>query len=125
MIKAELLRDKGILVVTPMDTLEKSDFQRLNLLVDPYIQDKGKLIGILIDAESFPGWDDFASLLSHIRFIRNHEKEVERVAAVTDKGFLAILPKVADYFVAAELRHFEYQERDRALAWLESGLDVD
>ncbi|ALP53947.1 hypothetical protein Tel_12820 [Candidatus Tenderia electrophaga] len=125
MINAELLRDKGILVVMPVDTLEKADFERLNLLVDPYIEEHGKLTGILIDAESFPGWDDFASMLTHIRFIRHHEKKVERVAAVSDQGFLAILPKVADYFVSAEVRHFEYQERDRALAWLETGLKVD
>jgi hypothetical protein len=58
---------------------------------------------------------------SHIRFVRNYHEKIERVAAVTDNGFLAILPKVADHFVAAEVRHFDYQDRDEALSWLRTG----
>jgi len=115
MIDAKLLREEGILVVAPVDRLQSSDFERLRLLADPYIEAHGELNGLLIDAESFPGWQDFSSLLSHLRFVRNYQEKIERVAAVTDSGFLAILPRVADYFVAAEVRHFEYRERDASL----------
>jgi hypothetical protein len=121
MIHAKLLRDEGILVVSPADKLETTDFERLRLLTDPYIEKHGDLNGLLIDAESFFGWEDFSSMLSHIRFVRNYHEKIERVAAVTDNGFLAILPKVADYFVAAEVRHYDYRERDEALNWLRSG----
>jgi hypothetical protein len=121
MINAELLRDDGILVVSPVDKLETIDFERLRLLIDPYIEEHGGLNGLLIDAESFPGWEAFSSMLSHIRFVRNYHEKIERVAAVTDNGFLAILPKVADHFVAAEVRHFDYQDRDEALSWLRTG----
>lgn len=38
-----------------------------------------------------------------------------RVAAVTGSGFLTILPKIADYFVSADVRHFDYEERGKAL----------
>jgi hypothetical protein len=124
MINAKLLREEGVLVVAPVGKLEKADFERLSLLADPYIEEHGKLNGLLIDAESFPGWEDFASMLSHIRFLRNYETKIERVAAVTDNGFLAIMPRVADHFAAAEVRHFNYQDRDRALAWLQTGLGV-
>jgi hypothetical protein len=121
MIHAKLLRDEGILVVSPADKLETTDFERLRLLTDPYIEKHGDLNGLLIDAESFFGWEDFSSMLSHLRFVRNYHEKIERVAAVTDNGFLAILPKVADYFVAAEVRHYDYRERDEALNWLRSG----
>jgi hypothetical protein len=120
MINAQLLRDEGILVVSPADKLDTNDFERLRLLTDPYIEKHGDLNGLLIDAESFFGWEDFSSMLSHIRFVRNYHEKIERVAAVTDNGFLAILPKVADYFVAAEVRHYDYQERDEAMNWLRS-----
>ena len=63
-------------------------------------------------------------MLSHIRFVNHYEKKIERVAAVTDNGFLAILPKVADQFVSAEVRHFDYQDRDKALNWLRTGLTL-
>lgn len=121
MINAQLLRDEGILVVSPADKLETTDFERLRLLTDPYLEKHGELNGLLIDAESFFGWEDFSSMLSHIRFVRNYHEKIERVAAVTDNGFLAILPMVADYFVAAEVRHYDYRERDKALNWLRSG----
>ncbi|MGB7932635.1 MAG: STAS/SEC14 domain-containing protein [Gammaproteobacteria bacterium] len=121
MINAQLLRDEGILVVSPAEKLETTDFERLRLLTDPYIEKHGDLNGLLIDAEAFYGWEDFSSMLSHIRFVRNYHKKIKRVAAVTDNDFLAILPKVADHFVAAEVRHYDYRDRDQALNWLRSG----
>jgi hypothetical protein len=121
MIDAQLLRKEGILVVAPVDSLQKADFERLRLLVDPYIEKHGGLTGLLIDAETFFGWDDFPGMLSHIRFAQNYQKNIARVAAVTDNSFLAILPTVADHFTDAEVRHFEYQDRDKALEWLRSG----
>lgn len=87
MINAQLLRDKGILVVSPVDKLQTADFEQLRLLADPYIEKHGGLNGLLIDVESFPGWEDFASMLSHISFLNNYEKKIERVATVTDNGF--------------------------------------
>jgi hypothetical protein len=124
MIETQLLPD-GVLIVSPSDELQAVDFERMRLLADPYIEDHGELKGLLIDAESFPGWENFSSMLSHFRFVRDYQQKIERVAAVTDNGFLAILPLVADHFVAAEVRHYNYQDRDRALAWLSTGLDPE
>jgi hypothetical protein len=124
MIDAKLLRSDGILVVAPAGKLERVDFERLSLLVDPYIEDHGGLRGLLIDAESFPGWEDFGGLLSHMRFAQSHEAAIDRVAAVSDNRFLAILPRVADHFSTAEVRHFEYRDRDKALAWLCGKRDI-
>ena len=121
MINAKLLREESLLVVSPVHKLEAADFERLRLLVDPYIEAHGELKGLLIDAESFPGWEDFSSLLEHLRFVRDYQQRIQQVAAVTDNGFLAILPKVADYFAAAEVRHFNYRDRDQALNWLRTG----
>jgi hypothetical protein len=121
MINAQLLRDSGILIVAPVAKLRSEDFERLRLLADPYIEEHGGLQGLLIDAESFPGWENFSGLLSHLRFALNYQEKIERVAAVTDNGFLAIMPKVADHFAAAEVRHYDFQDRDAALNWLRSG----
>jgi len=124
MIEAQLLREDGILVVSPVDMLEATDFERLRLLADPYIEQHGELKGLLIDVETFPGWEDFSGLLSHLRFVNDYQQRIDRVAAVTDNGFLAILPKVADYFAAAEVRHFDYTDRGLALNWLRTGIKL-
>jgi hypothetical protein len=84
MIHVELLREKGILIITPEGALQQSDFESLAQLVDPYIETEGELHGVLIFAESFPGWADFAALLSHLKFVKNHHQHIAKIAAVTD-----------------------------------------
>ena len=118
MIDFNLLRGLGILVVSPVGPLEQSDFVTLAKAVDPYLASEGRLIGLMIYTESFPGWEDFAALVSHFKFVRNHHRQVRRVAAVTDSGFLSVLPRCAAHFVHAEIRHFPYCDKQQALDWL-------
>lgn len=118
MIRYELNSDKGILIVTPVDPLEASDFERLASEVDPFIEKAGKLHGLLIHAESFPGWKNFGGLVSHLKFVKNHHREIEKIAAVTDSSFLSIMPRIAGHFVKAEIKHFKFNDKEKALEWL-------
>ena len=118
MIRHELLRDQGILIVTPKGPMEKADFEKLAETVDPFIASNGKLNGLMIYSESFPGWHDFAALVTHLKFVKDHHRHIAKVAAVTDSGFLSILPHIADHFVHAQVKHFEYSEKQNALTWL-------
>ena len=120
MLKHQLLHNESILIVSPEAPLEADDFTELNRAIDPYLEEVGKLHGLMIYTESFPGWDNFAAFLSHVKFIKNHHQKIEKVAAVTDSGFLAITPRVASHFVQAEIRHFAWSEKDAALDWLKS-----
>jgi hypothetical protein len=122
MIGFELLRDKGILTVRPSGPLAAGDFRELAVTVDPYIAEKGKLNGLLIEAPSFPGWDSFAGLIEHFRFVRDHHRDIERVAAVTDDDFLKIAPRIAAHFAHPEIRVFPGSEKGQALAWLEGSV---
>jgi hypothetical protein len=83
MLTHELLRDKGILLVRPQGPIQAGDFETIAKLVDPYIEQTGGLRGIMIEAPSFPGWDSFAALLSHMKFVRNHHQLVAKIAAVS------------------------------------------
>ena len=118
MLHTEFLQDDSILIVTPDGPLTSSDFDRLAMEVDPFIEEKNKINGLMIYVESFPGWNDFAALVSHLKFVKNHHQSIGRVATVTDSGFLSILPRVANHFVSAEVRHFDYQDKEDALNWL-------
>ncbi|MHC4954563.1 MAG: SpoIIAA family protein [Planctomycetota bacterium] len=118
MIQHEYLPEPGVLVVRPAEKLTEDDFNALAAAVDPIIEERGGLQGLLIEAEKFPGWEDFAGFTSHIRFVKDHHRAIKKVAAVTDGGILAFMPKVATHFVAAEVRHFDSAERETALAWL-------
>jgi len=121
MLHHDLLRDKGILVLTPEGALRAEDFTALAAVVDPYIEQQGGLKGLLLEAPSFPGWEDFAALVSHLRFVRDHHRQVHRIAVVTGSALLAAAPKIANHFVSAEIRAFDADARSAALAWIEAG----
>ena len=118
MLSHELLEDEGILIVEPRGALESTDFETIAALVDPYIESHGGLRGLLIQSEAFPGWRDFGALVSHFRFVRNHHKHIKKVVAVTDSAFASIAPHVANHFVSAEVKHFDFADREAAIAWL-------
>lgn len=122
MVGYELVRDKGILIIMPEGPLQSEDFEALGRAVDDYIVSEGALTGVMISAEKFPGWEDFSGFLSHLRFVRENNRDIDKVAAVTDSAFLSIMPRVVDYFVSADVRHFQYDQREAAMAWLTSGL---
>ena len=117
-LRFELLTEKGVLVLEPQGELEAGDFERLSAEVDPYIEEVGGLRGLMIVAEHFPGWDDFAALTSHIRFVRDHHKQIRKIAFVSDDRLLSLLPRIGAQFLAAEARAFPMAERDVALLWV-------
>lgn len=120
MVNHEILRD-GIPVLRPESSFEAADYQRIAEEVDPYIEANGKLHGLMIEAPSFPGWKNFAALIVHLRFVRDHHRKIERIAAVSDSSFLKIAPAIASHFIQAEVRHFASAQREAALDWLRTG----
>jgi hypothetical protein len=118
MIRHELLQAEGILILNPEAPLEATDFQRLAQEIDPYIEANGKLHGIMIDADSFPGWKDFAGLFAHLRFVKGHHKKVQKIAVVSDSSLLSFMPKIAAHFVQADIKHYARSQREEALQWL-------
>jgi len=53
-----------------------------------------------------------------MRFVRDHHRNVDRVAVVTDSTILSIGPKVAEHFAHPEFKVFRSGEKANALAWL-------
>lgn len=109
---------EGVLIMTPEAPLEISDFQKLSEEIYPYIEVHGELHGLLIDAKAFPGWQNFAGLIAHLKFVVNQHKKIQKVAVLSDDSFLSTAPTFADHFVKAEIKHFSHSEMDQALHWL-------
>jgi len=118
MLNAELLQDQGILVLAPTGPLSAADFTAAAALADPYIEQHGALRGLMIEARTFPGWENFAGLVAHLKFVRGHQAHIRRIAVVSDSALASIGPSLAQHFVKAEIRSFNSGERDKALAWL-------
>ena len=119
MIHLERLSD--ILVITPRGALEKLDIETIAKEVDSVIASKGRVTGLMINIESFPGWRDFAAFSAHVKFVARNHRAIERIAVVTSSRFLKFVPRIAGIFVHPVIRPFGVKEREQAFAWLDTG----
>ena len=118
MIHYELIQSKGVLIVTPETPLQTADFQKLSEEINPYIESRGWLHGLMIDAKAYPGRQNFSRLIAHLKFVVTHYKKIQKVAVLSDDRFLSAVPTFAGHFIQAEIKHFPHSERDEALHWL-------
>ena len=121
MIEHELDSEHNILLVRPQSALDKNDFAELAKAVDPQIESNGDLAGLIISAPSFPGWDSFGALLTHFRFVRDHQKHIKKVAVVTDSHLADVAEHLGSHFVSAEIEHFPAGQVERARQWIVDG----
>lgn len=117
-LSAKFLDQQGVLVLRPHGELVAADFERASAEIDPFIAREGHVRGVMIVADKFPGWDDLAALAAHLRFVKDHRKNVERLAIVTDDRLLSAMPYIASHFLVREARHFPASEEAAALGWL-------
>ncbi|MBW1785854.1 MAG: STAS/SEC14 domain-containing protein [Deltaproteobacteria bacterium] len=118
MITYDLDKENAVLHVHPSGPLGKEDFSELAKTVDPFIEEKGKLTGLLIESESFPGWESLAALIQHFRFVRDHHASIGKVALVTDSLIGDVAEKIASHFVSAEVKHFPAGDLETARKWV-------
>ncbi|MCB1734327.1 MAG: STAS/SEC14 domain-containing protein [Gammaproteobacteria bacterium] len=107
-----------VAVLEPEGALSERDFELAAAAIDPLIEKYGALAGIVIHAESFPGWASFAALISHLRFVRDHHQKVTRLALVTDSVIAGFAETLGGHFLKAEIRAFAYPDFDRARNWV-------
>ena len=108
----------AISILEPIGTLSQNDFERASEHIDPLIEKVGQLKGLIIYTEAFPYWDSFGALVKHLKFIQAHHEKVEKVAFVTNASVIDFLEPIAKHFVKAEIKHFKFDELDKARAWI-------
>jgi SpoIIAA-like len=121
MIEYELDAEHSILLVRPQSALDKDDFVELAKAVDPQIEASGDLAGLIIAAPSFPGWDSFGAMVTHFRFVRDHQKHIKKVAVVTDSHLADVAEHLGSHFVSAEIQHFPAGQIEQAREWITGG----
>jgi hypothetical protein len=118
MLNTILDQQRGIALLEPDGPLSKEDFQSAAAVIDPYIEKTGQLQGLIIHTESFPGWDSFQAMHSHMTFVKEHHRKVPRIAFVTDSVISNLAEKIGSHFVNADIKSFPYQDMDKAKAWI-------
>ncbi len=118
MLHVTIDRENMLAVLEPDGALSKEDFDNAVKVIDPFIEEEGKLNGIVIYTESFPGWEDFAALSRHITFIKNHHQKIRRLAFVTDTAVIDYSKAIAAPFIDAEIKVFPFAQFDEAKVWV-------
>jgi hypothetical protein len=119
-VSHRLIPESQIIVVEVKQPLRAQDFDALALTADTWLDTHHELHGLVIHTREFPGWENIASLLRHVRFVRDHHHKVHRVALAADSKLAALAPHLAEHFIQAEVKTFGYNELEAAIAWAQS-----
>ena len=118
MLKVKIDADHALVILEPDGALTDNDFRLAAQLIDPVIEKNGSLKGLIIHTRSFPGWASFAALVSHLRFVREHHKSIQRIAFVTDSPVGSFANAIGNHFISAQIRDFSYDELTHARNWV-------
>jgi len=118
MLSVNIDEQKNIALFQPHGPLSESDFKSAVKMIDPWIEKNGMLKGLIIKTRSFPGWESFGALSSHLIFVKEHHKKIARVAFVTDSILGNVAQKLASHFVSAEIKVFPFNALEEASSWV-------
>lgn len=116
-VEHRLIAESGVIVVEVRQALRAQDFDAVAATADAWIEAHGSLQGLVIHVREFPGWENFGGLIRHMRFVRDHHREVKRIAFAADSKLASLGPEIAGHFIKAEVKSFAYDELDIAITW--------
>ncbi|MFC0472595.1 STAS/SEC14 domain-containing protein [Halalkalibacter kiskunsagensis] len=58
------------------------------------------------------------AIIEDLKFSAKHWKEFQKIAVFTDKKWIEVSSKLSNFVPGVDVKHFEFGERERALAWL-------
>jgi hypothetical protein len=119
-VSHRLVPESGVIVVEVKQPLRAQDFEAPTVTADAWIEAHGELQGLVIHAREFPGWENLGSFFRHVRFVRDHQRKVKKIALAVDSKLASLVPMIAEHFVQAEIKSFAYNELDSAIAWAAS-----
>ena len=102
----------------PHGALTEEDLKLATDTIDSFIAQYGKLRGIIIYSQDFPGWDSFGALIEHLKFIKDHHELVTHIALVTDSTFGDFAELIASHFISAQILSFTYDDLMHAEDWI-------
>ncbi len=118
MLHFELDEKNRTLFLRPSGPLRVKDFDEMARTVDPFIEEQGGLDGLVVETESFPGWDSLAAMIRHLKFIKNHHQKIKKVALATDSQIAKSAETFGTHFIDAEIRQFPFGEGEAARKWI-------
>ncbi|MGQ0480267.1 MAG: STAS/SEC14 domain-containing protein [Pseudonocardia sp.] len=111
----------GVVVAEADSPLGAPDIEALESAVDTWLTQHAELRGLVLHAPAVPGWRNVTGLARHLKFVRDHHRHIRRVAVAIDGPVAELAPKLAGRLLHPQVRHFRYDELDRAHSWAAGG----
>jgi hypothetical protein len=115
LIKTEVISPCALRIALS-EKLTKADFHCLAQQVEPMITQCGQ-IRLLIDLSGFNGWESYAAFETRASFIKNHHRNVERIAVIAGHDWQHWVVDMARMFLYPEARAFDKSREDEAQRW--------
>jgi hypothetical protein len=109
-----------LLAVELSGKLAKQDYEQFVPEVERLIRQHGKL-RLVVELKDFHGWE-LGALWEDIKFDLKHFRDIERLALVGETRWEKGMAAFCKPFTTAEIRYFDKADRDKAYAWIQSGL---
>ncbi len=119
MITIEFHADRYV-ELRPEGALTEDDFEKLRDAFEGFINEHDGVPNLLIRPHGIPRWASPEAMKKHLQFVKEHHRLISKIALVGDLGPLAVVPTLADLFVAPSVRHFPADKVDAAREWLKS-----
>jgi hypothetical protein len=99
--------------------IEKADMEKITRDIDEKLKSQEKL-RIYVELESFGGIS-FEAFIEDIKLGFSHLREFEKKAVVSDKAWVARLADWGGQLIPSmEVKHFTFEEREKALDWVQA-----
>jgi len=117
-LNASIDEEKWVMYFKPLGKITAKDFKYLGKLMDSYLERKKDLKGLVIDTSEFTGYESFNSFITHFKFVKEHQKYIEKLAILTDSDLILIAEKLGGLFIHAKIERFKLTDIDKAFKWV-------
>lgn len=118
MMSCTVFDDTGVALLELADQVGQADLEEAAGVINGYLDGHSQIDGLVVHAEFFPWWADFANQVQHLKLNRSHEQQIDRVAICSDSEMADLLPKIGAHFTGAEVRAYKGEEVSEAMHWV-------
>lgn len=99
--------------------IEAEDIERIAELIEKRLN-QGERLRIYAEVNNWSGMS-LGALIKDLKFSLQHFQDFEKEAIVSDRRWLEALAALGNtLFSGIEVKHFTFEDRDRALEWVSS-----
>jgi hypothetical protein len=111
-----VVADGRAVLITVLGPITTEDFEALDLTLD-HLLGTSSLEGVVVHVKNGPSWQNLGSFLRHVGFVREHHRQLKRLALVAEGKLAVFMPAIARQLLAAEVHGFSHRDLEVAVQW--------